>query len=229
MKRLTQEEVDSYLASRELLTNDKYINTRTKMQFCCYYGHVFSATLNNIRNGRGCPYCYGNIKYTQEQVSEYLRSLGYHTTTRYTNNNSKLQLTCSKGHIWNTTFSAIKNMGNRCPECSSTWSDGGILYIITSSLGTKIGITNSPARRLRDLITASGDLSTKYYGHYTYGSSSKTETRALEKKAHMYFKSYNCDYSGFAGSTEYFNISPEEVEEFLLKEGAIIVQKEVSL
>ncbi|WLW40688.1 DNA-binding domain-containing endonuclease [Escherichia phage Bf23] len=229
MKKLTQEEVESYLVSRGLFTNDKYTNTRTKMQFCCTYGHVFNATLNNIRNGRGCPYCYGNVRYTQEQVSEYLRSLGYYTITKYINNNSKLQLTCSKGHVWITTFSAIKNMGNRCPECSNIWSDGGILYIITSSLGTKIGITNSPARRLRDLITASGDPTAKYYGHYTYGSSSKSETLALEKKAHMYFKSHNCGYSGFAGSTEYFNISPEEAEEFLLKEGATIVQKGGSL
>lgn len=42
--------------------SNTYVNTQTKLLWECRHGHRWEATPNNIRRGKWCPICAGNIK-----------------------------------------------------------------------------------------------------------------------------------------------------------------------
>lgn len=58
------------------------------------------------------------IKHDVKYVSDYVERYGYTLITKnYKNNRSKITLSCSKGHKWETTFHNFKDNGNRCNVC----------------------------------------------------------------------------------------------------------------
>lgn len=93
--------------------------------FICDNGHSFSAKLNNIHNGRWCPYCsnkkvgYGNSLLDSHPVL----ALQWHPTRNQISatevsagSSRKGWWVCPEGHEWSATI-ASRSAGNGCPYC----------------------------------------------------------------------------------------------------------------
>lgn len=119
--RYNYQEVKDYIKSfnYELLSNEnEYKNSKTKLLIKCPLGHEYETTFDHFKRGNRCPYCYGNVKYTIEEVKEYIESFRYKLLSEeYINAHEKLEIKCSKGHKYNASFSDFKQ-GRRCPYCS---------------------------------------------------------------------------------------------------------------
>ena len=62
-KKLTHEKFVEKLSlvNNEIFPIDKYIDSKTKIRFCCREDHIWSSTPNIVLSGSGCPYCSGNM------------------------------------------------------------------------------------------------------------------------------------------------------------------------
>jgi len=57
-------------------------------------------------------------KLTYDYVKKYIEREGYQLLSdTYINKRTKLQVKCSKGHVYEVTFSNFKYRGSRCPYC----------------------------------------------------------------------------------------------------------------
>lgn len=118
-RKHTYEEVyNIFLDKGYTLLTTEYINNKQQLEYICPNGHKHHVRLANFITGYGCPYCYGNIKYTYKEVREYIEKQGYKLlSTEYINTDSKLKLECPEGHKYETTFYRFKNKENKCPYC----------------------------------------------------------------------------------------------------------------
>ena len=219
MKKLTVEQINKELEPRGFSIVSEWINIRTPAIFKCSKDHQWKAYLNNIRKGSGCPHCSGKAKLTIEQINQQLASRGIKLISPYVSAKSQAVFKCIEGHIWTSSVDKVKNTGRSCPTCVAT----SYLYIFYSShLGTKIGTSNSPDRRLLEVKKDSNIKDLSIYGIYSCKESAYT----LENRAHRFFSTKQLfRKSIFDGSTEFFNIQPEEAEEYLLSQGAIKCQE----
>jgi len=97
----------------------KYINCETHLLWECKRGHQWKCTPSNIKRGKWCPYCYGNVKLSLKDMQKLAEAKnGKCLSTEYLNIDTKLKWQCSIGHIWETTPYVIKNVGTWCPHCS---------------------------------------------------------------------------------------------------------------
>ncbi|AKN44384.1 endonuclease [Salmonella phage NR01] len=215
MKKLTVKQINKELEPRGFSIVSEWINIRTPAIFRCSKGHRWNAHLNNIRKGSGCPHCSGKAKLTIEQINQQLANRGIKLIPPYINAHSQAVFECAEGHRWTSSVDKVKNAGRSCPICVTT----SYLYIFYSPrLGTKIGTSKSPDRRLLEIKKDSNLEDLSIYGVYSCDESAYN----LENKAHRYFCSRQLfRESIFDGSTEFFNIRPEEAEEYLLSQGAI--------
>lgn len=60
-----------------ILLSTNYINNNTKLSVKCTKDHVWNVHWNNLKNGSGCPNCYGNKKHTVDEIREYLKPFNY--------------------------------------------------------------------------------------------------------------------------------------------------------
>ena len=119
-ERLSYEYVKGYIESFGYkLLSTKYIHSHKKLKIQCNKGHIYEVNFSNFKNGKRCPYCSGNHKYSKKEVEEYIELYNYKLlSSEYKNNRTKLVVQCDKGHIYNTTFDNFKR-GKRCPKCAN--------------------------------------------------------------------------------------------------------------
>lgn len=56
--------------------------------------------------------------FTLEQVASFIAERGFSLLSdKYTGNKTRLKIKCNKGHIWETTWKALKK-GQQCPTCN---------------------------------------------------------------------------------------------------------------
>ena len=104
--------------------SQKYINTKTKLEWECEEGHCFKSTPGNIYMGKWCPICAK--KRTAEKLRgsiEEMRKVaakrgGKCLSSAYTNARTKLTWQCKYGHRWESTPDNIKKRW--CPICRQT-------------------------------------------------------------------------------------------------------------
>ncbi len=101
-----------------------YVNDATKIVCICKKcGRRFSATPNNIKHGRGCPFCsHKSEKYTIEEIKEMIKSKYkdlYDTSliTEYTGRQQKLPLICKKHGYFEKSLASLMH-GFACPGCT---------------------------------------------------------------------------------------------------------------
>lgn len=220
MAKLTIEEINTRLAPKGILLVGGYVNQRTKTTFKCSSGHIWESTTHTIfHSNKGCGKCAGNSKLTHQEVENYLNSLGIKMKAAYKNARTPLQLECPNGHSWSSRLDNIRS-GKGCPICADIWPDDGYLYVMGSSKGTKIGVSSSPNKRLKEVSRASGfsDLSLAYLVKLD-----RATALDLERESHSKFSRDNLKYTGFDGSTEFFQVSPDQVKLFLIEEFGVEV------
>jgi len=95
-----------------------YTNTNTKLKWQCHLGHMWYSTPHSMIAGAWCPYCYGNVKLTIEDMYELAASKGGKCISeKYINKETHLTWQCKNGHTWKATPGSIKNQGTWCPVC----------------------------------------------------------------------------------------------------------------
>ena len=101
----------------------EYINSSTKIEHeCTVCGHTWLAIPAHIISGRGCPYCAGTLKYTNETYDAKLleKDIKYKRIGEYVNSKGKIEHECPKcNHTW---FATPNNTlrGYGCPYCGGT-------------------------------------------------------------------------------------------------------------
>mgnify|MGYP005993385105 CR=1 FL=1 len=103
--------------------SDQYVFATTELNFRCSYGHEWTTTPFQIRNGSWCHEC-GTKKSSDSRRSsiESLQELalsqhGKLLSTSYDHGNQKLLWQCNKGHQWVANPTNIR-AGKWCPICS---------------------------------------------------------------------------------------------------------------
>lgn len=225
-RKLDKDTINKDLESRGIELVGEYTSSSSKTTFKCSMGHLWETTTSNVRNhGSGYPYCSGKAKLNKLQINKILEPRGLKLVGDYTNNATKTLFECSFGHTWEAKTTNVLGGDTGCPECNSTWKSSGFIYIMESSMGTKIGISNSPKRRREEIIRESNILDLNIFGCYTIGTGSKIESYKMEKEAHEYFFNSKLEYTGFSGCTEFFDVPAEVAEKFLLDNGCVKAEK----
>lgn len=102
-----------------ILVTKIYGGSKTKVEFMCEKGHLFSLTANHINRNK-CSVCSGlsPIAAATKFYNIIAEKGGYVTPNAYITSHDRVELTCEYGHKWNTTPAMI-NHGSWCPECAN--------------------------------------------------------------------------------------------------------------
>lgn len=104
--------------------SSKYIGARHKHTWQCTNNHIWDAKPNDVQQGKWCRKCYFNKKMlTVEDMHLIAESFGGRfLSSKYEGVNKKYVWQCSQEHIWETSYSTIRN-GSRCPYCATFRSE----------------------------------------------------------------------------------------------------------
>ena len=101
---------------------EKYKGTTTKIKCHCKIdGYEWSSNPNDLLKGHGCPKCAGNIKKTDEEFRNELKSANPNIVplTKYINNRTHVLCECKIcGCQWNVKPANIFSLNRGCPKCS---------------------------------------------------------------------------------------------------------------
>lgn len=134
------------------LISKEYKNSRSYLEIKCSKGHQYKVKYNVFQQGSRCPICSRNginKKYDYIYVKEYIAKYGYELISdEYINCEQYLEVRCSSGHSYKTTFSNFKS-GSRCKKCKgiATYSYEEVKSFIESNdyklLSSKMEYSNS--------------------------------------------------------------------------------------
>ena len=111
----------------EILPSEITWSNSKKVYWKCRKGHTWMATVNNITQGKGCPYCAGNkvwkgfndfeSKYPEKSVLwDYERNDIKPSDVTY-GSGRKVFWKCQEGHSWKASVYSVA-AGFSCPYCS---------------------------------------------------------------------------------------------------------------
>ncbi len=102
------------------LLEEKYINTRTYMNYKCNNNHISFITLSSLKLGQRCKLCPQIIKeknFNITKVRQYFKDNNYELLENvYIDNKTKMKYKCDNDHVNYTTFANFK-IGSRCSDC----------------------------------------------------------------------------------------------------------------
>jgi hypothetical protein len=111
------------------LNIDEYVDTKHELSFKCHLGHEWSTKPGQILGGCWCHECGGSKKLALEDCEAWAVSMGGKClSVAYAGVKEKMIWECSKGHIWKSSFDAVKNGHTWCPHCSGVASKTEIDY-----------------------------------------------------------------------------------------------------
>lgn len=221
-KKLTKDQINKDLREegRKIQLIGELVNSRTKAEFnCMICNHYWYATPTRVRTSKsGCPKCAGTLKLTKERINMDLKKENRNLVLEreYINARTPAKFRCTKcNYIWYPLVCNIRQ-GTDCPTCAPASWLTGYVYIMTSSLGTKIGISKHPEER-RKQVSSSGNIKDlTIFGLYQTNPPDMLSSSSVEKLVHSTFKSKGKQLLGFDGASEFFDVPPQEVEDLLL-------------
>lgn len=101
------------------------VKAKTKLLIECDKGHVYKTTFDTYRRGKyKCLKCVQDSglcrrKYSFEDIVSLFAEEGYSINSPksdYKNMETVLNVTCPRGHIWNSSYNNFKS-GYKCPIC----------------------------------------------------------------------------------------------------------------
>jgi hypothetical protein len=119
MRHTIQEMKDVAKSKNGECLSNEYLGSDKKLLWRCEFGHEWEAAPQNILNNKTwCPNCAGNIKLTLPEVILIGKKRGLTLLSKnYSNNNSKIDWQCEKGHIFSLSIINVKERKEPCPVC----------------------------------------------------------------------------------------------------------------
>ncbi|MDA1531110.1 zinc-ribbon domain-containing protein [Bacillus cereus group sp. TH260-2LC] len=102
--------------------SESFDGWKYKLKWECELGHIWEATLSNVKYGKWCPICgRKNRGLKRRDTLENMQALavkngGECISKSYQGNNKYLEWKCQGNHIWQATPNTIK-AGKWCPIC----------------------------------------------------------------------------------------------------------------
>lgn len=87
----------------------------------CEDGHKWNTNIHRIEKGQHCRVCAGLVRLDLRDIKDWARKRGWTCLSKsYLDSRSNLTWKCSKGHIWEASWSNVskKNRPTGCPECA---------------------------------------------------------------------------------------------------------------
>ena len=125
-KKLSYEEVKTFIENEGyILLSKEYVKSINKLDMICPKGHNVSISYNNFKKGKRCGKCFGGIKFTYEEVKNYVEiesnSGCKFISKEYNNYKQELLFECSCGKPFTTTFNRFKHKNKRhCDDCGKS-------------------------------------------------------------------------------------------------------------
>lgn len=202
----------------------KYTTTKLKVTIICKdHGDFEQSPASHLRGG-GCPDCGVASKAASQSLSreEFIaRAKSQHgsrydySKARYVKSYTKLIITCSEHGDFEQTPQNHLN-GHGCPGCASVGYQStkpGSLYILSNGEGSyKVGITNKPEQRLKQLVKATPFTIERIA---LFNWSKGQYARQLETDLHRLLKAEHAGLTGFDGCTEWFKLNPQDLQAVL--------------
>jgi hypothetical protein len=144
---------------------------RSKKQWKCEKGHIFSSAPNSLtsRSTSGCPYCAGvkvldgfnDLKTTHPALAE--QAFGWSPKLYSAGSVTKLKWICDSSHTWTTSINSRTSNNTGCPTCAESGFDpnkAAFLYFLSHPTWEmyQIGITNFPDDRLGSHVKLGWEL-----------------------------------------------------------------------
>lgn len=106
-----------------------YINNKTNMKWKCGEGHIWYATLSNIKNRKTwCKYCFTNNKriYNINTANRTAQDKGGSClSNNYKSSNERMIWRCKNNHTWRASLYYIMKDG-WCPYCAGLKFEDGL-------------------------------------------------------------------------------------------------------
>lgn len=114
-------EVKNFIESKgNKLISTEYKNNKVNLKIQCKCGEIFNRTFGDFKNKKMyyCTCCSGN-KLRYSDVKKFIESKNCKLiSTEYKNNNTKLDIQCSCGNVFKTSFNTFKKDEQwQCPSC----------------------------------------------------------------------------------------------------------------
>lgn len=206
-----QEVYDMY--GDEYSVIEKYINNKTKitmMHNTC--GNIYKQAPGDVLSGYRCPYCYGNMRWTQEQFEQAVYNKyksEYTVLGEYLNNATKIQMRHNLcGYEWCVRPRDFIYKDSGCPKCSQSKGEKRIEhylkncrieYIWQHKFDDFRGKRNIPYSF--DFYLPDYNLLIEYQGQQHeiavdfFGGEEKLEIqKEIDKKKKEYAKNHNYDF-----------------------------------
>lgn len=205
-----------------------YKGWRYKIMIGCRIHGVFHQNPNDHLRGAKCPRCAGVSPMSDD---EFIRKASVVHKRRYTYDNPDLRkspthvnIVCKKHGVF-TQKIQVHLRGSGCPKCARTGfktEETGYIYILRASKVRdlfKVGISNSPLKRIRTLRRNTPFTFTLEAVFRMDGCSAVL----LERKIHSFLHQINLNagFEGFDGCTEWFEynrnalaIATQEIRRF---------------
>ena len=95
-----------------------YVNSNFKLKWQCIKGHIWMAVPSSIKSGSWCPYCFGAVRKTIEQMQQFAKEKkGKCLSKKYINQATPLKWQCAQGHVWKARPGDITWAKTWCPVC----------------------------------------------------------------------------------------------------------------
>lgn len=120
-KDLTELQAIAEARGGKLLSKEKYLNDRQKMQWQCKEGHKWYASYNSIRCGSWCKICSsknaGQKGYNADFAKRLAEQHGGECLSEYVNTLLALTWQCKKGHRWTANIRTAERLW--CSTCKN--------------------------------------------------------------------------------------------------------------
>ncbi|RHZ82172.1 hypothetical protein Glove_113g65 [Diversispora epigaea] len=165
--------------------SNNYINCNTPLRWKCAKGHEWITNFHSIKNGKRCPHCAGNIRYTIEVAKQIAFDRnGECLSEKYVNSQSPLLWCCNKGYTRFARFNNIKN-GTWCPYCSNKYMRENLCRKIVSKYLGLPSENNRPDFLKTPEHPVGLELDIPYYG---YGFAIEVQGEQHEKYNEFFYK-----------------------------------------
>lgn len=98
---------------------EPYVNNLTKVKFRCDKGHTYETSPKAFKSGCRCPKCSNTCpEQAKQRFLDICENNNYVILGEYINSKIKVEIKCSKGHIFKMRPNDI-TMGSKCPKCNN--------------------------------------------------------------------------------------------------------------